>query len=43
MVGLDKNTPVLISNNIKNLYPYIPIFILLNNNNDIELYKNKGT
>ncbi len=40
MVGVDKNTPICLSEKLKRLFPYIPIYSLLNNNNDIVLYKN---
>ncbi|MCF8234570.1 MAG: pyruvate, phosphate dikinase [Bacteroidales bacterium] len=44
MLGADKKTPLELSANIKNEYPYIPIFLLLNNNRDIEYYeRNKKT
>ncbi|MBP7496691.1 MAG: pyruvate, phosphate dikinase [Bacteroidales bacterium] len=39
MVGVDKKTPVTYSKKLKKEFNYIPIYILLNNNNDIELYK----
>jgi len=35
MVGVDKNMPILVSEKIKSKYPYIPIFLLLNNNTDV--------
>jgi len=35
MMGADKHAPIEISKNIKHNYPYIPIFMLLNNNSDI--------
>ena len=35
MVGVDKKNPVKIAEKIKNEYPYIPTFLLLNNNSDI--------
>ncbi len=41
MVGVDKQTPVLVTEQIKNKYPYIPIFLLLNNNSDIEYFTKK--
>ncbi len=39
MLGADKKTPLELSASIKNEYPYIPIFLLLNNNRDIEFYE----
>lgn len=35
MMGADKKTPVALSEKIKKEYPYIPVFLLLNNNSDI--------
>ena len=35
MVGVDKKTPLVTSQRIKEKYPYIPIFLLLNNNSDV--------
>lgn len=35
MMGADKHAPIEMSKNIKLIYPYIPIFMLLNNNSDI--------
>ncbi len=43
MVGVDKKTPIVISRRIKEKYPYIPIFLLLNNNNDAEYFKREQT
>ncbi len=39
MVGVDKSTPHNITKQIKKSFPYIPIFLLLNNNSDIEFYE----
>jgi hypothetical protein len=39
MIGVDKQMPLVLSRKLKDLYPYIPIFFLLNNNNDVELYE----
>jgi len=39
MMGIDKKTPIEISKQIKAEYPYIPIFILLNSNKDIEIFE----
>jgi len=39
MVGVDKTTPHKLSEKIKKSFPYIPIFLLLNNNSDIDFYE----
>ena len=39
MVGADKQTPVYLSAEIKKDFPYIPIFLLLNNNKDIQHFQ----
>ena len=36
MMGADKKSPIGLSCQIKNEYSYIPVFLLLNNNSDIE-------
>jgi CheY-like chemotaxis protein len=36
MMGADKKSPIGLSCEIKNEFPYIPVFLLLNNNSDIE-------
>ncbi len=36
MMGADKQTPIGLSCMIKNEFPYIPVFLLLNNNSDME-------
>lgn len=36
MMGVDKRTPVKLSRVLKKAYPYIPVFLLLNNNADLE-------
>lgn len=41
MVGVDKKLPLALSKTIKDEFPYIPIFVLLNNNRDIEYFENK--
>lgn len=41
MMGADKKSPIGLSSMIKNEYPYIPVFLLLNNNSDIEVVKKK--
>ncbi|TRZ69775.1 MAG: hypothetical protein D4R97_09340, partial [Bacteroidetes bacterium] len=38
MMGVDKQFPVELSKKIKNLYQYIPVFLLLNSNTDIALF-----
>jgi len=43
MVGVDKETPIIASQRIKEKYPYIPIFLLLNNNSDVEYFKSEQT
>ncbi len=43
MVGVDKKTPIIASQRIKEKYPYIPIFLLLNNNSDVEYFKSEQT
>jgi len=43
MVGVDKKTPVSSSRLIKEQYPYIPIFMLLNNNSDVSYFKTEQT
>lgn len=40
MMGVDRNAPLLISKSIKSIFPYIPIFLLLNNNSDIAFFSN---
>ena len=39
MMGVDKRTPIVLSQKIKSDYPYIPIYLLLNNNNDISIFE----
>lgn len=41
MVGVDKNTPQLLSKRIKKSFAYIPIFLLLNNNSDIAYFEHQ--
>ncbi|MFH1118471.1 MAG: PEP/pyruvate-binding domain-containing protein [Bacteroidota bacterium] len=38
MVGVEKNLPLKLSSKIKAEFPYIPIFLLLNNNKDISFF-----
>lgn len=42
MVGVDKKLPVRLSSLIKENYPYIPVFFLLNNNIDVSLFHDKA-
>lgn len=37
MMGADKSTPIEVSAKVKRVYPYIPVFLLLNNNADLAL------
>jgi hypothetical protein len=37
MMGADKQTPIGLSCKVKRVYPYIPVFLLLNNNADMAL------
>lgn len=39
MMGVDKATPIQLSRIIKQIYPNIPIFLLLNNNSDIAMFE----
>ena len=39
MVGVEKRTPIVVSAKIKEKYPYIPVFLLLNNNSDVEAFQ----
>ncbi|HPE35259.1 MAG TPA: PEP/pyruvate-binding domain-containing protein [Bacteroidales bacterium] len=39
MVGTDKKFPVLASEQVKNAFPYIPVYLLLNNNRDLEYFE----
>jgi hypothetical protein len=41
MVGVEKNLPLFLSTKIKAEFPYIPIFLLLNNNKDISYFLEK--
>ena len=43
MVGVDKNTPIEYSERIKKEFPYISIFLLLNNDADIALFEEQRT
>jgi len=39
MVGVDRKFPLEISEKIKKTFPYIPVFLLLNNNRDISFFE----
>lgn len=39
MVGVDKKFPLLISERIKKSFPYIPVFLLLNNNKELAYFE----
>jgi hypothetical protein len=39
MMGVDKNTPISLSKKIKEDFPYIPVFLLLNNNGEMALFQ----
>ncbi len=39
MIGVDKETPMLLCKKIKNKYPYIPTLLLLNNPGDVSFVK----
>lgn len=41
MLGPDKKTPLELSKGIKNQFPYIPIFLLLNNNREVAFFEEK--
>ena len=41
MMGLNKNTPVQLSEIIRQIYPNIPILLLLNNNSDAGSFENR--
>jgi hypothetical protein len=43
MIGVDKKAPILLSRKLKKEYQYIPVFFLLNNSRDIELYEKAET
>ncbi len=40
MMGIDKETPIQLSRIIKQIYPGIPVMLLLNNNSDIGTFEN---
>jgi hypothetical protein len=39
MIGVDKSTPVEISYLVKREFPYIPVFLLLNNDKDLAMFE----
>jgi len=41
MVGVDKKQPIQLSIKVKKEYPYIPVYMLLNNNRDIEYFEER--
>ena len=41
MIGVDKNTPLKLAEKIKEDFTYIPIYVLLNNNKDVNTFKLK--
>ena len=41
MMGIDKKTPIDLSRQIKTFFPYIPVYVLLNNNHDIAIFEEK--
>jgi hypothetical protein len=43
MVGVDKKFPIGISERIKKTFPYIPVFLLLNNNKLISFFEEEQT
>ena len=40
MIGVDRTTPVELSCLVKREFPYIPVFLLLNNNRDLASFEN---
>ncbi len=40
MTGAEKKLPLILSQKIKNVYPYIPIHLLVNSNKDVSYFKN---
>lgn len=39
MMGSDKITPLKLSEQVKNDFPYVPVYMLLNNNREVSLFK----
>ncbi len=42
MIGVDRNTPLKLAIRIKEDFTYIPIYVLLNNNRDINTFKSRA-
>jgi DNA-binding NarL/FixJ family response regulator len=42
MIGVDKTTPLELSSLVKREFPYVPVFLLLNNDKDLALFDNKS-
>jgi len=43
MVGVDKATPVITAGTVKQLYPYIPVYVLLNNDREAQEFRAQNT
>ena len=43
MVGVDRDTPVVLCRKIKERYPYIPVYLLLGSSSDVPFIKNQKT
>ncbi len=41
MMGVDKKAPIILSNRMKDAFPYIPVFLLLNNDKDAHDFENQ--
>ncbi len=39
MMGTDKTSPIQLSKNIKDIFPFLPVFLLLHNNRDAAYFK----
>ncbi len=39
MIGSDRSTPIMIASKVKRQFPYIPIYVLLNNDNEVTRFK----
>lgn len=42
MIGVDKLTPMIVASTVKNEYPYIPIYALLNNDREASRFKHNN-
>ena len=42
MIGVDRSTPLMLAEKIKADFTYIPIYVLLNNNRDVNIFKSKA-